>query len=66
MAWLTLKDDDMRNINVLPLDDTIEHLEFEGCECRPRVEEENGWMLIIHNSQDGREAVEHANEIINN
>lgn len=34
------------------------------CECEPRVEYENGAVLIIHNSYDGREGVEWANEVL--
>lgn len=52
--------------HILPTNDLKEHQE-EGslCECEPKVEiQENGDIMIIHNSFDGREAVEIANEII--
>lgn len=42
-------------INILPVNDLKEHIESSICECKPRVEFENGEMIIIHNSYDGRE-----------
>lgn len=53
-------------INILPRNDLKPHEETTVCECIPKVVFENGEMIIIHNSFDGREAVEIANEIINN
>lgn len=35
------------------------------CECSPQFKEEGDALLIVHNSFDGREAVEIANEILN-
>lgn len=35
------------------------------CKCEPEVKFENGEMIIIHNSFDGREGLEMANEILN-
>lgn len=56
----------MAVVHVLPINDLIEHEdEGDGCPCGPTVEaafnEEdgsNGW-LIVHNSLDGRENVDH-------
>ena len=48
-------------IHVLPVDDTVEHIETQKCWCKPRVEE-NG-QIIIHNSFDGREDFEELEEI---
>src|SRR5690606_36083857 len=46
-------------INILPVNDLKEHIESSICECNPRVEfDENGEMIIIHNSYDGREWIE--------
>ena len=45
-------------INILPINDIKEHIESSICECKPRVEFENGEMIIIHNSYDGREFME--------
>lgn len=57
----------MSNWHILPTNDLKDHEESTTCECEPKVEfQENGEMLVIHNSFDGREAVEMANEIINN
>lgn len=45
-------------INILPINDLKEHIESSICECNPSVEFENGEMIIIHNSYDGRELLE--------
>ena len=53
-------------IHVMPINDLKEHDEDTSCECQPAVEMDdagNGF-LVIHNSYDGREAVETANEIL--
>lgn len=52
--------------HILPVNDIEEHLEESTCNCLPKIEiQENGDLMIIHNSYDGREAVEMANQIIN-
>lgn len=51
--------------HLLPCNDIEEHEESSVCRCGPRVEEVDGDLLVVHNSFDGREAVEMANEIIN-
>ena len=45
-------------VNVLPIEDWIGHTEDTTCICEPRVEYENGEILVIHNSADGREGQE--------
>jgi len=35
------------------------------CKCDPQFKEEGDGLLIVHNSFDGREGVEIANEILN-
>ena len=45
-------------INILPENDLKEHVESSICDCNPSVEFENGEMIIIHNSYDGRELLE--------
>lgn len=48
--------------NILPMNDLKEHIEESTCECGPSVEIlENGDMMIIHNSYDGREILEQLN-----
>lgn len=48
--------------NILPMNDLKEHIEESICECGPSVEIlENGDMMIIHNSYDGREILEQLN-----
>lgn len=43
----------------------IDGIPYCPCECNPKWEEEGEALLIIHNSFDGREGVEWANEILN-
>lgn len=52
-------------IHVLPINDMHKHAE-EGhsCLCNPKIKIENGHMIVIHNSWDGRELYER-NEPIN-
>lgn len=52
-------------IHVMPIDDIEEHEESTTCKCEPKVLHENGEMIVVHNSFDGREGVEWANEILN-
>jgi len=40
--------------NILPIDDIEEHEETTTCECQPDVSFENGEMIVVHNSFDGR------------
>jgi hypothetical protein len=42
-------------INILPINDLKEHIEESTCECHPSLIIENGEMIFIHNSYDGRE-----------
>lgn len=54
------------NWHLLPTNDLKPHEETSTCGCEPNVEIlENGDMMIIHNSFDGREAIEMFNDIIN-
>lgn len=54
-------------INVIPKNDLKEHFPDTTCECNPYVEfiEETGETIVVHNSYDGREGLELANEILN-
>ena len=54
--------------HILPLNDLKEHTE-EGaaCECCPTVEIlEDGDLMVMHNSYDGRELLERIEEELNN
>lgn len=51
--------------HVTPNNDLKEHEQSTTCHCGPRIEYENGDMIVIHNSYDGREGVEIVNEILN-
>ena len=53
-------------IHVYPLNDLEEHdLESTLCKCEPKlIIEPNSEIVVVHNSFDGREAVEWANEIL--
>lgn len=44
--------------NVFPINDSKEHTLNSTCICKPRIVYENGEMIIIHNSFDGRENIE--------
>lgn len=46
-------------IHILPINDSEPHEEATTCKCKPTVEIlEDGEMMIVHNSFDGRERVE--------
>lgn len=51
-------------ISVLPTNDIEEHEESTTCKCEPKVIYENGEMIVVHNSFDGREGLEIVNEIL--
>lgn len=55
-------------IHVYPINDLEQHdLEGTQCKCNPQVIiEPNAEIMIVHNSFDGREGVELANEILKN
>jgi hypothetical protein len=42
-------------VNILPINDIDSHVEDSTCKCSPKVIFENGEMIIVHNSFDGRE-----------
>lgn len=52
------------NWHVLPINDIEQHEESTTCKCNPKIIHENGNMIIVHNSFDGREGVEWVNEIL--
>lgn len=54
------------DFHVTPINDLEEHEESSTCKCKPRLLFEEGYMIFMHNSFDGREAVEWANEILTN
>ena len=46
-------------IHILPVNDLKPHIEASTCECKPKVEMlEDGEMMVVHNSYDGRERIE--------
>jgi hypothetical protein len=55
-------------LHVHPLNDLEPHdLEGTQCKCNPSVIiEPNSEIIVVHNSFDGREAVEEVNRILNN
>ena len=54
-------------IHIIPLNDIEEHLAFgTGCPCDPQLIYEEEEVIVVHNSFDGREGVEWANEILDN
>ena len=54
-------------IHILPVNDLKEHEELTTCECKPRIEIlDNGEIMVVHNSYDGREYIEELVSNINN
>lgn len=53
-------------IHAYPLNDLKEHIFESTCDCCPTVIIQNGEMIVCHNSFDGREIIEEANEILKN
>lgn len=41
-------------INVIPINDIEEHVEDTTCWCCPKIEEQCGELIVIHNAFDGR------------
>lgn len=41
-------------INILPVNDWIEHTDSTECICQPRYDFDDGELMIIHNAVDGR------------
>lgn len=57
--WHVIKYRGLRRIAVVPIRDLRRHRKLSArCWCAPRVENESGWRLIVHNALDGRELVE--------
>lgn len=56
-TWTVVSDDEYQHQNIMPNNDLKEHVE-DFCWCEPRVEMENGWVIFVHNSLDGREFYE--------
>ncbi len=54
------------DINTLPTNDILPHIEDATCPCLPRVEVIGANLLIVHNAWDNREVFEEAIEIIKN
>jgi ascorbate-specific PTS system EIIC-type component UlaA len=54
------------SIHILPINDLKEHEELSTCACNPKMLTENGEMIFVHNSYDGRELFEEINEYLNN
>ena len=56
-------------IHILPIDDLKEHTEGVDCQCNPEVRYADGDGVLpepicIHNSWDGREFIEQAEQLI--
>ncbi len=46
------------SVHTLPIGDLCRHTQSELCWCAPKLDNENGCEMWIHNSSDGRELVE--------
>lgn len=51
-------------VNVTPCNDLRYHKEDSTCPCKPKIEFVDDNILIVHNSFDGREAVEQAEALL--
>lgn len=52
-------------ITIVPTNDSKPHDEESTvCECNPKIDFENGEMIIIHNAFDNREIIEQVNKIL--
>lgn len=51
-------------INVMPIKDLKEHQEDSTCHCCPSLIMENGEMILVHNSFDGRESVLNSRKMV--
>lgn len=54
----------MKDIHIIPLNDTQEHNLSDYCPCEPKHDKQES-NVIIHNAFDGREAVEWAQDELN-
>ena len=52
-------------INITPINDIEPHEESSTCHCEPNIIVENGEIIVVHNSFDGREGVEWVNQLLN-
>jgi hypothetical protein len=54
--------------HIYPINEEENHnLEGSQCKCISNIIiESNSYIIVVHNSYDGREAIEWANEILNN
>lgn len=50
--------------HVTPVGDLKCHIDDSTCECNPSVQLVEGEMICVHNSYDGREGLELANEVL--
>lgn len=48
----------IRSVHVIPVNDLKEHIEHRHCECSPKIIQEIGSDVVVHNSYDGREFME--------
>lgn len=48
----------VHKVHVVPKDDLIEHLPDDDCPCGPTPKFEEGGVVMVHHSLDGRELVE--------
>lgn len=50
-------------IHVLPINDEREHEELTSCWCNPQLITDEPELIVVHNSMDGRELIEQAEEV---
>ncbi len=56
-GWITsgmIRNEFIEVVNVIPINDWVNHTEDRSCICRPQIEIHDGRMLIIHDAIDDR------------
>jgi hypothetical protein len=58
-AWRHFTNRRAKRIAIIPTNDLQPHIPGDyRCWCEPTFGRENDWLLIVHNSADGRELIE--------
>ena len=62
MSWSTVYSG--YDVHVIPVNDKSGHIDDTRCDCKPFVLLELGGRIIVHRAYDCREAIEQAEEIL--
>lgn len=56
--WITIVDEETREIHIVPFGDWIIHYAV-NCPCNAEIQEEEDYLVYIHNAIDGRDDTWH-------